>query len=333
MTRSLLSTPPAAALLALALALSALAAPTRAAAQDPAPLPGAVANDTVYEVRLQDGSVLFGRIVGSDFDNLVLLTETGLRVEIARSQIRSASPVRGSVREGEVWVEDPNRTRLFFGPTGRALRAGEGYVGAFQLFLPFAAFGITDRVTIAGGTPIIPGVMGRILYFAPKVQVIASERASASAGVLAFVNMGLDSGDEADVVGIAYGAGTWGSEDRAFSAGAGWAFSGDEFQNRPAFMLGGETRVSRRAKLISENYLITWSENVYDYDPNAPDQVPDVRREARALGLLGAGVRLFGERLSGDLGVGMAVGNGVDFSCCIPLVNFVYNFSASPRPR
>ena len=100
------------------------------------------------------------------------------------------------------------------------------------------------------------------------------------------------------------------------------------FGETQAFMLGGEKRVSRRAKLITENYLITWRDDVYDYGGDFSNPTPVVTRETRAMGLLGGGIRLFGERMAGDLGLGVAVGD-TDFHCCIPLVNFVYNFGAS----
>ena len=317
---------PALRVLPLLLALAAVA--VRGEAQVPDRIQQLAPSDTVYEVRLQDGSVIFGRVASAEAQRIVLTTQAGVRVELDRAQIRSASPIRGTVQEdGAVWLEDPNTTRLFFGPTGRTLRAGEGYIGAFELFLPFLAFGITDRVTIAGGTPIFPFGMGEVVYLAPKVQLVSSERAQLSTGVLAFFDLGLEGDNE--TAGILYGAGTWGSRDNAVSAGAGWGFSGSKVENRPAFMLGGETRVSRRAKLITENYLISHRETVYDYSAIPENGSPPVLRdETRYLGLVGAGIRLFGERLTGDLGLGMALGDDVDFSCCIPLVNFVYNFGS-----
>jgi hypothetical protein len=309
-------------LLPLLLVLLAMGA-GRASAQVPDAVQRLAPSDTVYEVRLQDGSVLYGQVVGADAQRLVLVTQAGVRVELQRAQIRAASPARGRVRDdGTVWLEDPNRTRLFFGPTGRSLAGGEGYIGAFELFLPFLAYGVTDRVTIAGGTPVFPEAIGRVFYLAPKVQLVGTERLHLSSGVLAFF------GTEGDVAGILYGAGTWGSADDAISAGAGWGFAGSEVTNRPAFMLGGEKRVSRRAKLITENYLFTSRETVYDEsDFSGPEPTFSSHEETRVVGLIGGGVRLFGERLTGDLGIGMAVGD-VDFTCCLPLVNFVYNFGS-----
>ena len=301
------------------------AAAHRSAAQVPAAA-RLVVSDTIYEVRLQDGSVFYGRVVSAEAQRVVLVSDSGVRVELDRAQIRSAAPVRGVVQSnGTVWLEDPNTTRLFFGPTGRTLRAGEGYIGAFELVLPFLSYGITDRITVAGGTPIIPELIGRVVYLAPKIQLIRSQRASFSTGVLAFFDIADDEDfeEETTVLGILYGAGTWGSSDNAVSAGAGWGFTGSEVENRPAFMLGGEARLSRRSKFITENYLITYQET--DYDPMTGQPIHD---RTGYTALLGGGLRLFGERLTGDLGLGLVLSEESDFVCCVPLVNFVYNFGS-----
>lgn len=277
-------------------------------------------SDTVYEVRVQDGSILYGQVVEAGAERLVLLTSAGLRIELSRAQIRSVAPIRGTVRpDGEVWLADPNSTRLFFGPTGRSLRRGDGYVGAFELSLPFVAYGLTDRITIAGGTPIVPEVLGRVVYLAPRVQVVRTDRLHLSAGILSFFDL-TDNGDgDPDHLGVVYGAGTVGSADNALSFGAGWGVAGSDIQGRPAMMLGGEARVSRRIKLITESYLFSYEEDEYDFET-------DTYREGTAhAGVLGLGVRMFGERLAGDLGLGVGFGDS-DFACCIPLVNFVYNF-------
>lgn len=311
-------------LLLVLLALSTGTGPVPLQAQDPAA--SLVVGDSVFEIQLRDGSTLIARVEAVDGDRIVLRTQSGTRVEVDRAQIRSVSPLRGELRNGELWRPDPNRTRLFFGPTGRSLRQGEGYVGAFELLFPFVAVGITDRVTLAGGTPILTGAMGEVMYLAPKVQLLSTPRAQVSTGVLAFFNLSAER-DETDVVGIAFGAGTWGSDDRAVTLGAGWGFAGSDVQNRPAFLVGGETRVSSRIKLISENYLISYENEVND-PVTTPDPNPQLRArvEVERLGLLSAGVRFFGDRLAGDLGLGMGIGAGEGVFCCVPLVNVVYNF-------
>jgi hypothetical protein len=305
--------------LALGLTLFFCAVPL--AAQSPGVIERLAPSDTIYEVRLQDGSLLYARVVAAEPQRVELVTTAGVRLQVDRAQIRSASAVRGTVRpDGMVWPEDPNSTRLFFGPTGRALRAGDGYVGAFELFLPFVAVGISDWVTIAAGTPIIPDVIGRVVYLAPRVQVVRTERVQLSTGVLAFLDLTAQGGrGEPDAIGIFFGAGTFGTRDRAVSVGAGWGFAGSDVNGRPAFMLGGETRLNRRVKLITENYLVSY--RTYDWRTDGD--------EVAHQGLIGAGIRIFGERMAGDLGLGVGVGQ--DDFCCVPLVNFVYNFGRSGR--
>jgi hypothetical protein len=274
------------------------------------------ASDTVWQIRLADGSTLIGQVVGTEAGRITVRTAGDVTVDLTRTQIQSMTVARGTVRNGVLWPQDPNRTRLFFGPTARMLDQGEGYVSIFELFLPFVAYAITDNVTIAGGTPIIPEAIGRVWYFAPKVGFDLGPRSSVAAGVMAFADTG-GLTDDFDSFGIFYGVGTYGTEDHAGTVAVGWGFAGADVENRPAFSFGGETRVSPRLKLLSENYLVTYREYT------------GARDETRAAGLISGGVRFFGERLSADAGLGLTYGGGGSF-CCIPLVNFVYNFGG-PR--
>lgn len=283
--------------------------PTPVAAQ--AGVPAVTAADTIYEVRLRDGSVLYGRIIESNDARIVLLTAAGLRLELPRAQIESQRITSGVARNGTYWIEDPNKTRLFFTSTARPLDRGEGYVSSFMLVLPFVAYGVTDRLTIAGGTPLLGEVIGHVWYVAPKYTVFQQPKASFAVGGLGFINAA-DS-DEGSV-GIVYGAGTWGSTDQAITAGAGWGYAtaagnSSGLSSDPVFMLGGETRVSRRVKLITENWLYFGGDG--------------------SGGIFTGGVRFIGDRLSADLGIGGVAGSGTgDGFCCFPLVNFVYNFGA-----
>lgn len=301
-------------LLSLLLACGVASTPARLTAQVPERV---AASDTLQEIRLADGSTLFGRVVAVEGERITVETTAGVRIELQRAQIRSLRPVRGEVRDGEIWSEDPNSSRLFFGPTGRMLRSGEGYFGVFELFFPFVSFAVTDNVTLAGGTPIFPDIIGRVFYLAPKVGVAVSPQVELAAGVLAFfATEELDQGS----AGIFYGVGTFGSPDNALTAGAGWGFAGQEVTNRPIFMLGGETRVARRVKLITENYAYIYNQEIFDFG--------QLERRTRTAGVVSGGIRIFGDRLSADAGLGMFVGEGDSF-CCLPVVNFVYNFGGS----
>lgn len=288
------------------LCLALASAPAGAQAPAPAsPAPPAARADTVVELRLRDGSVLYGRIVQQDAERVSFVTTAGMRLEVPRAQVESMRTTGGRAVAGSFWVEDPNGTRLFFTSTARPLRKGTGYISSLELVLPFVAYGVTDRFTIAGGTPILPEAIGRVWYLAPKYTLYSNERSAYALGALAF----LQPDDLADrgSFGIVYASGTWGSRDHALTAGTGWGYywSKDEsaISENPVIMLGGETRVSRRVKLISENWFL----------PGAESDL-----------FISGGIRFIGDRLSADLGVGGLLGNGT--GCCVPLVNFVYNF-------
>lgn len=289
-------------LFALAFALAAAAGlPDRAAAQGTDTV--AVAQDSIFEIRLTDGSVIYGRIIEDQGERVVLQTQSGTTITVDRAQIASMSLVKGRLVNGQVWPDDPHATRLFFGPTARAIEQGEGYFGVYELFFPFVSYGLTDRFTISAGTPIVPQAIGEIFYLAPKYEVIRTGNTSAAVGVLAlFATSALEGGS----VGLLYGVGTFGAPDGALTVGAAVPFvaGGEEgdIGRDPVFMLGGEARLTRRTKFVSENYLF-----------------PGFG------GLASGGIRFFGERLSADFGIGAAFGGG-DSGCCLPLVNFIYSF-------
>ena len=280
-------------LVVLVLATAALApGPVRAQAPPDIPEP----SETIHEVRLGDGSVIFARIVELDSERVVFETVGGARLEVERSGISDLRPVQGQAVEGEFWSEDPGSTRLFFTSTGRSLERGESYVGTYLVVLPFAAVGVTDRFTLLGGAPVLFGELEPV-YFGAKAQVLRSPGAEAALGTLAFFF-------EDGIVGVAYGVGTFGDTNNALTAGAGFLyFSGwEDLEREPAFVLGGEKRVSRRIKLITENYVL-------------PDAVGVV---------VSGGVRVIADRFNTEIGVlGVVAG---DEYCCVPLLNFSYSF-------
>jgi hypothetical protein len=260
----------------------------------------------VVEVRLTDGSALFGRIVegretGGDVVRLELLS--GDVILLRRDRIRDVRPLRGRLVDGEVWRRDPNATRLFFGPTGRSLEAGKAYFGVYELVVPFLAVGVTDGFTLSGGTPLTLGDGDRIFWVAPKLRIVGTEGVSAAVGVLHLIDPGSsDPYDDTEGFGVAYGVATIGSRDRATTFGLGYGYSGDDLADHPVVMVGGELRTSRMVKLMTENYLF-------------PGEGA----------LLSAGLRFMGERLSADLGL-VTPRFGSDDLILFPLVNFVYNW-------
>jgi predicted heme/steroid binding protein len=224
----------------------------------------------VQQLQLRDGTRAFGRV----------------------------TTITGRLVHGEFRPADPNPTRLFFGPTGRSLRQGDGYVGVYEIMLPFVQVGLTDRITVGAGTPLMfGGGSGHPFWVTPKVQVFNSPSTQAAVGVLHFMNIGDGN------LGIAYGVVTHGSADSAVTAGVGYAYDRtyDSHSGGAVVMIGGEHRVSRGVKLVTENYV--WRDG----------------------GILVGGVRWLGENLSADFGLAAPIGAGTFVA--FPMVNVVYRFS------
>jgi hypothetical protein len=255
--------------------------------------------DTVYRVRLLDGSTLYGRLENRSDTAFSLVTMDGVRAEISRAHVREMNPASGRVVMGEYWAPDPNPSRLFFSPTARSVGRGSGYAGVFMIGLPFVAVGLTDRITLAGGAPVL---LGRLdpFYIAPKIELISTPTLRVAAGVLSVISL---QEEFENGFGILYGVATLGSDDHALTAGIGYGYSGDDIAGEPAIMVGGETRASRRLKLITENYFIAGATG----------------------GILTGGIRYLGDRFTSDIGMMGFIGGGESF-CCVPLVNFSYSF-------
>ena len=263
-------------------------APSVSAAED--------VQEITYELKLRDGSRLYGTLENEDTETVSFRTLTGALVTASRDDIVSLERVTGVVRDGEFLSDDANRTRLFFGPTGRALPKGQVYVGTFQIIMPWVQVGVTDRFSIGGGTPLVFGFdeSERPFWVTPRIQVVDRGDLHAGAGVIHVLGF---SGDSA---GIAYGVMTTGTTSSSLTVGAGMAYTGDG-DRASVVMVGGDRRVRRNLKLITENYI--WQGGG---------------------GIVSGGVRFIGDRLSADVGLGIPLfGEGM---VVFPIVNFVYVF-------
>lgn len=250
------------------------------------------------ELVLRDGTRAYGRVEALAGDVVTFKTAAGAIIQVQSADIVSVRPVDGAVIGGEFRRADPNPTRLFFGPTARSLKQGAGYAGVYEIVLPFVQVGVTDRISFGAGTPLIFGSgSAHPFWITPKVQVYSSESVQASVGVMHFLNVGDGS------LGIAYVVGTRGTTDSAVTGGVGYAYarSYNSKNGAAVVMIGGEHRVTRGMKVLTENYIFNGG------------------------GILTGGVRWMGERFSADLAMVVPTDGGT--TVAFPLVNVVYSFS------
>ncbi len=130
----------------------------------------------------RNGSTHIGRIV--EVDSLMVRFETNFGlVAIPILEIEKIEEVeKRALKNGQYWFRNPNATRLYFSPTARMLKQGQGYFSNYYLFFPGMAYGLTNYLTIGGGMSVFPGVAfdKQLLYFAPKVGLAKTGSSSHS---------------------------------------------------------------------------------------------------------------------------------------------------------
>ncbi len=251
-------------------------------------------------VELTDGSELIGYITDEDTLAVRFKTQSGTELEIRKSQISSIEIKNPDYHIGT----DPNQSRLFFAPTGKTLPAGTGYFSVCELLFPMIAVGVTDFITLAGGISIVPGVDEQLYYLNGKVRAVKVKDFDFSGGIL-YTNF---TGNDEDGLTELYVVGTYGTNENAITLGGGLSFTQNSNETYPIFIIGGEAKLSRSVKLISENWI------------------PTDRNTAKFFSL---GLRFFGKHLAGDFGLILPVDpdsgtmSGWPF---IPWIGLNYNF-------
>lgn len=260
-----------------------------AQAQQPAPAPAPPAAATTapseivgqaYSVEVLSGTAFTGVLATTGPEELSFQTKDLGIVTIKRANIRQLTALTAEQTQ-KGYDYQGNGNRLFFAPTARNLRKGEGTVQSIDIFLMGVNYGITDNLSMGALFTWIPGAGSDNLFaLTPKASFAAGEKTRIGAGALIFFQGGTN-------FTLAYGNATYGSADNNLTAGVGYAFVGGNYVNTPVFMLGGAKRISRRVSLLNETYILN---------------VSDSYERSTLVGGI-AGVRVSGQRLSGGLGL------------------------------
>jgi hypothetical protein len=250
-------------------------------------------SSAVVCLELTGGSELLGRIVAEDSTTVTINLLSQIPITVRKEDIKARDVEKGSVGKNGFWFEDPNSTRLLFGPTGKGLKRGEGYFAVLEVFFPMVAVGVADFVTLAGGLSLFPGMSDQLIYFAPKVAVFQNETFATSVG-----DFFLFIPDEKEEINIVYAVSTYTTDRFSVTGSVGYEL----YSGKPGVMLGGDVRISRYAKFISENWFFK--------DSN--------------LNFASLGIRFMGKHLAADFALIIPITTGE--GKYIPWVGFAYNF-------
>jgi hypothetical protein len=251
----------------------------------------------VLAITTNDGSTFVGRVVAVHPESIEMQTSAG-KVSVAFASMKPLVSIGTPGHEG--WFENPNKTRLFFAPTGQMLKKGEGYFSDYELFFAGVAYGVTDNISIGGGVSLFPGVgaSDQLLYITPKIGFSPSPKMHLALGAIVSTVPG-----DFSNVGAVYGVGTAGDGDASVTGGIAYGFAGKDLTSEFAVLVGGEKRLSQRIGLVSENYFV-------------PSSV--------GTNVVSGGVRFMSEKLTVDLALVNSPSDPIFPG--IPWVSFVYKF-------
>ncbi|MES2795071.1 MAG: hypothetical protein V4683_03840 [Bacteroidota bacterium] len=291
----------------------------------------------MYSIETKDGAIIIGTVVSEDQKHIVLQTKSMGLVTIEIVNIKLKKEIfETSFKKGEYWFENPNGTRYIIGPSAFTLKKGEGYYQNLYLFGQSVNVGITDHITIGGGTEIASLLFAqeapKILFLTPKVGFDVSPKFKMGVGALYVHVASFDSNDDRTNLGIIYGLGTIGNLDNNFTLGVGWGFHHSKYIDystqlteidkgvsaKPIITLSGMTRLSKRFGLVTENWIFPISSQEYDLNGSISNTKYDYKA------FFSYGCRFMGERMAVDFG--FLNNSELDAGIGIPYIDFVVKF-------
>lgn len=212
----------------------------------------------LYQITTVDGNVFVGKILSKDEKQIVFKTENLGTLNILFKNVKDLKEVSlQNLVAGEIWPENPHSSRYFYLPNGYGLKKGEGYYQNTWVLFNQLSYGFTDNFSM--GVGLIPtflfGVKGAPVWITPKLSFpVKKDKLNLGVGAIMGTYVGANS-EDAPLLGMVYGVSTFGSADRNFTTGAGFAFADDEWASTPVFSLGGTIRTGKRHYFLSENYF------------------------------------------------------------------------------
>jgi hypothetical protein len=108
-----------------------------------------------YSVELRSGNSFIGVLLSATPEELEFETKDLGSVRVQRPNLVEFV-LLSEARARRGFDDVGNGTRLFFAPTARNLRRGEGYVQDINIFLLGANYGITDNFSVGVLVPVLP---------------------------------------------------------------------------------------------------------------------------------------------------------------------------------
>lgn len=211
----------------------------------------------VFQIITTDGNEYSGYIIEMN-ETAVKLKSFALGIiSLKKADIKKITEVQKDMMVGdEVWMDNPQSTRYFVGPSSYGLKKGESYYQNTWIFFNQFATGLSDNFSIGVGTvPLfLFGGYSTPVWITPKFSFAdKNEKGGFAMGGL----FGTIIGEDESSFGVVYGTATLGSRDNNVTIGLGYGFSSDGFAESPTVNISGIARTGKRSYILGEAYVIS----------------------------------------------------------------------------
>lgn len=215
---------------------------------------------TKYIYEFRDGTTIIGTFIKDEGGNIYINDLEGKETYLPRVMVAQIHEVTGdNLRDGEYWFPNLHDTRYFFAPSAFGLEQGEGYYSHSFWVLWQAQYGITDNLSIGGGT----SAFGIPTSVNAKYTFNIDESLNAAAGWFYVGDLfGITGGDMEGLINMPYTVITKGTKETNFTLGMGLNMAEDlSDSQRPVISVGGAIRTSRRFALMFEGWVFNAFDN------------------------------------------------------------------------
>lgn len=199
-----------------------------------------------YQITLNDGSVVSGKLISENDNEVVIQSGSMGDVRLNKSNIRSMTAVSAADQKaGGIWFANPNPSKYLLGSSAIPLEKGSGYYQNTWIFVNSACYALTNNISVTGGFEIISimaGGDGPFAFFInPKASFKVAENFYAGANVL-YANT-IRTVDEFGGLATLNGFFTYGNTNNNLTAAVGWGWADGEFSSKPIFTEIGRAHV------------------------------------------------------------------------------------------
>ena len=217
-----------------------------------------VGSKYIWEFR--DGTIIFGEFVKEESGNIYIIDEAGKEVYIPKVMVAQRHEATDkNYKEGEWLFPNLHDTRYFFSPSAFGLQKGEGYYNnAYYLFWQFQ-YGISDQVSIGGGSSVL-GIPTTVnLKYSTEIK----KNLNLALGWFYVGDvLNYTDSDIGSLLNMPYVVLTKGSKEHNFTVGFSYNFTNDNSnsfdldEDNFVLNLGAITRIDRRFSLVFEGWIL-----------------------------------------------------------------------------